>query len=223
MSRRGSRGGRGARAGRREEIGEGAGRERVARARFNQVAQEAMDRGRRGQAKRRLRVSRRLGDEDADVAVAQADEHVLVGEVVTDDEHRWTPSARGGEATRARCLCARPWRASSISTPGSRSRWRWVSSHSSTMTSATAMIASCCSADTCLQWRQTEHDLRSISAPVNRCVSAVNDAAISSSSASGAIAASHAPSAKRHTPCSAANATRGNRPTRSETTSVAVP
>ena len=48
-----------------------------------------------------------LGDEHADIALAQADEHVLVGDVVADREQPASPAARGCAATRARSPCAR--------------------------------------------------------------------------------------------------------------------
>jgi len=46
-----------------------------------------MHRGGRGQAEGGLGAASVFGDEDPEVVLAQADEHVLVGDVVTDREH----------------------------------------------------------------------------------------------------------------------------------------
>jgi hypothetical protein len=57
-------------------------------ARIDQPAQEAVHGVGIGQAQRGLGAARLRRHQDADVAVAQADEHVLVGEIVAEREHR---------------------------------------------------------------------------------------------------------------------------------------
>jgi hypothetical protein len=63
---------------------------------------------RRRQPQVRLRAARPLGDEHADVGVAQADEHVLVGDVVADRDDRRALRRAAAQPRERRSLVRRP-------------------------------------------------------------------------------------------------------------------